>query len=756
MSARRVRRLIVAGPLLLAAAGGCAGAADDPVRAAAAPANPAGMLYRVGLDVGHHLVLASDKPFQLADPSKPERVWKDAYTGELTLVADGGPEGEPASVFRIQVGAFATEQAAEQERAALEKSFGAPGVVRFVPDRGSWRVRLGAAPDRAALAPLLAKLRDAGRKGIWIAEEPAAAAAGVSIRLIDAAWDSRATGATRLLATPAPGSLLKLQGKAYRGAIEIRVDGSGRLRAIDWVELESYLRGVVPAELGPEIWPQLAALKAQAVAARTYALANVGQFEEDGYDVCATPRCQAYGGTAAEHPLSDRAVSETRGEIAAWEGRAIDALYTATCGGHTEDAKEIFPEQAAPYLVGVPCRAEDEALARTRGVVRGAAPRPVTTELGDDVTREAALLSVAGVFGPVPAERLAKELARAPSAATLRDWTRGLARAARRPEPTGTPIEPATLGRAALALARDLGWDERARVLLSDADLDAVLRDPAAAKLPAEERRALTYLVGQGAFRPTREGRWPLDHAPTGATLAAALARIGEAYDALDLDEGTVARVGAQTLELVGGRGGTASLPLAASPFLFTAAGTRTYAVSTLQLWPGDKVRYRLDAQGRIALLELRPPAKGIADDRTAAVYAWEVRKTARELEEAIDKRLSIGTLTDLRVARRGVSGRIVELEVVGTTGSATVKGFDVRNLLDLRESLTVIELQRDPSGRITGAVFSGKGWGHGVGLCQVGAYGMAVRGADYKEILAHYYPGTSVIAASAAVAGAP
>jgi stage II sporulation protein D len=200
-------------------------------------------------------------------------------------------------------------------------------------------------------------------------------------------------------------------------------------------------------------------------------------------------------------------------------------------------------------------------------------------------------------------------------------------------------------------------------------------------------------------------------------------------------------------------------LPLAPSSRLFTAAGSKTFPVAELQLWPGDRVRYHLDPQGRIDLLELRPPAKGLSDDRSAAVYAWEVRKTGAELKEAVDKRVSIGALTDLRVLRRGSSGRIVELEVVGSAGSTVVKGFDVRNLLDLRESLTVIELQRDASGRIASAVFAGKGWGHGVGLCQVGAYGMAMRGSDYKEILAHYYSGIVLaqsVAGAAPVPGTP
>jgi stage II sporulation protein D len=727
--------------------------ADDAVRKAAAAVNPPGRLFRVGLDVGHRLMLASDRPYRIVDPVGGQAVWKDAFTGELALIAQGGPEADPLSIYRIQVAAFASSAAADEEKTKLEGSLHVPVVVRYLPDRGSWRVRVGESKTRSGLLPLMATLRDAGRKGMWIAEEPQAAAPGVAIRLVDAAWDTQATTLTRVVALPQAGALLSLQGKTYRGAVEFRVDPSGRLRAIDWVELETYLRGVVPSEMGPEIWPQLEALKAQAVAARTYALANTAQFDEDGYDICATPRCQAYGGAAAEHPLSDRAVSLTKGEIATWEGKPIDALYTATCGGHTEDAKEIFPEQAAPYLIGVPCRAEEQALARTRRVLTGAAPIAVATESGEDVTRDAAILDAVGVFAARNASRVAKDLQKPIDAATLRAWTTAVAKLAGRPAPAGPPIEPSTLSKAALALTRDLGWTERAQVLLTDTDLDAVLREPKAAALPADERRALTYLVQAGVFRPGRDGKWPLDRAPSGATIVAALARIGDAYKIFDLDEATVLTTDGHGLIVVRGQG-SATLPLISSPRLFTAAGPRTFPVGELQLWPGDRVRYHLDPERRIDLLELRPPPKGLSDDRSAAVYAWEVRKTGAELQESVDKRVPVGRLTDLRVLRRGASGRIVELEVVGSGGSSVVKGFDVRNLLDLRESLTVIELQRDGSGNITSAVFAGKGWGHGVGLCQVGAYGMAMRGSDYKEILSHYYPGTSLRAAGADAAG--
>ena len=94
---------------------------------------------------------------------------------------------------------------------------------------------------------------------------------------------------------------------------------------------------------------------------------------------------------------------------------------------------------------------------------------------------------------------------------------------------------------------------------------------------------------------------------------------------------------------------------------------------------------------------------------------------------------------------KRGVSGRVIELRVEGSRSTTTVSGFDVRRLLGLRESLMVLEVQRDAAGKIEAVVFAGKGWGHGVGLCQVGAYGMAVRGASYEEILGHYYSGAAL-----------
>jgi stage II sporulation protein D len=211
-----------------------------------------------------------------------------------------------------------------------------------------------------------------------------------------------------------------------------------------------------------------------------------------------------------------------------------------------------------------------------------------------------------------------------------------------------------------------------------------------------------------------------------------------------------VSGVGKSSLRLVRGKG-ESRRPLGPGLRLFGRASGRPVPLRELELWPNDRVRYRLDAAGRIDYLELDAPVKGVSDDRSARLYSWEARKTRRQLEATVNRRVSVGRLRDLRVVERGVSGRVVALEVVGTKGSTVVRGFDVRRLLDLREILTVIELQRDPAGEIVAAVFAGKGWGHGVGLCQVGAYGMALRGAGYRDILSHYYRGTEVKRAATA-----
>jgi stage II sporulation protein D len=290
-------------------------------------------------------------------------------------------------------------------------------------------------------------------------------------------------------------------------------------------------------------------------------------------------------------------------------------------------------------------------------------------------------------------------------------------------------------------------------VLLAREDLDPLLRDPEAASLPERERRALAYLASLGALRPFADGGFHPSEPPTAARLAPVLVRIGDAYDAFDLRDAVVAGGGNGRIHLAQGRGDL-TLPVSRGAALFALKGGRAVPAPRLDLWPGDRVRFRTGKDGAVDFLEMKGPVKGASDDRLASVYSWEVRRTREELEETIDKKLAIGRLKRIEVARRGASGRIVDLGLVGTEGTARVRGFDIRTLLDLRENLVVVEPQRDRLGDIEAVVFAGKGWGHGVGLCQVGAYGMALRGSGYREILSHYYRGAKL--ERIAVPGAP
>src|SRR6185295_902327 len=157
------------------------------------------------------------------------------------------------------------------------------------------------------------------------------------------------------LVMPVKAETVVIDQKPYRTAARLFINTRGMLNAINELGLEDYLRGVVPAEMGPRIYDELEALKAQAIAARTYAVRNLGQYAAEGYDICPGPACQAYKGFSGEEELTDRAVKETAGLILTFDGRPIDALYTATCGGETSDVARMFPGRDEPYLKRTRC-----------------------------------------------------------------------------------------------------------------------------------------------------------------------------------------------------------------------------------------------------------------------------------------------------------------------------------------------------------------------------------------------------------------
>ncbi len=316
--------------------------------------------------------------------------------------------------------------------------------------------------------------------------------------------------------------------RTYKGVVEIRVGNDARLFAISEIPIDQYLRGVVPAEM-PSAYP-LEALKAQAVSARSEVLAKIGtKHLNDPFDFCANVHCQVYSGITNEAESTNEAVSATKGEVIYYDDHVCSAVYSAVCGGHTEDKHNVWNPPEEPYLVGK--------------------------------------------------------------------------------------------------------WDSKA----------------------AKKNLPKLDLTQEKDVR-----KW-IDERP-------------DVFCSLNQD----------------------NLPT-------ILAYSRKY-------------------------------------------FRWEVVYSRRELEEIIKKRTGedIGTLYDIVPLERGVSGRLMEIEILGSRKNLRIqKELNIRRALSptyLRSACFVIDVEVDQIGTPMAFTFRGAGWGHGVGMCQIGAAVMALEGYKYTEILNHYY----------------
>jgi stage II sporulation protein D len=650
-----------------------------------------------------------------------------------TFVARAAPGGTPSSrPFAVQVGSFADEPGARAVAAKAEVTASLPSSVKPSAEGTRYTARIGQFPSRDEAQRMATRLHREGFPGSFVVQEPAAGPRG-GIRLVETG--DELAGAT--LVPAAEAERLAVDANAYRGAIEVRPADGGGLTVVNVVGLQDYLKGVVPNELSPQLFPEVEALKAQAVAARTYALRNRGQFTAQGYDLCATATCQVYRGVSSEHPLSSQAVDDTRGQVATYKGELINALYTSTCGGHTEDGANIFDE-GAPYLTGVACEPERGSWAEVRTSVP---PRA----LGDDpdLTRSVALLAALGVLEPRGYE--ISFLRSIPTDSEIRGWSvRVTAALRRRGCPGGPSGSLARRGTFFEHLVGALCWEERAARLLSPGDEAYLLRvEDRAAFVGSVERHAAALLVSEGALSPFPDNTLRPAVAITRAQAFVLMARALEKAGPPALVSATFEGQGPDGFAVTVGQE-KRSHPLDPAVRLYRNLDGATAAASEIDLSPRDAVKFVLH-EGRIAYLEVAQTRHGVASDRDSRYYRWEVRLTPEDVGRGVARYGRVGTVHDLEPRKIGVSGRVVELLVRGSEGDLLLRGLRVRWGLGLRENLFVIERDRDPKGAVAGFVFSGKGWGHGVGLCQVGAFGMARTGATFDQILKHYYSGIAL-----------
>ncbi|HPO04121.1 MAG TPA: SpoIID/LytB domain-containing protein [Bacillota bacterium] len=148
----------------------------------------------------------------------------------------------------------------------------------------------------------------------------------------------------------AEGQLISLNGQKYRGGILLKTDSGNKLTVINYLTMEEYLYGVIPGEMHHD--NPLEALKAQAVAARTFAIINKDKHESMGFNLCASTCCQVYRGFESEKPSTNKAVSETRGMMIYYQNEPAAAFYSKNSGGHTQNSEDVW-STASPHLRGI-------------------------------------------------------------------------------------------------------------------------------------------------------------------------------------------------------------------------------------------------------------------------------------------------------------------------------------------------------------------------------------------------------------------
>lgn len=709
--------------------------------------------------------------------------------GELVIETSWvlvSPETGPAEpVFAL--GSFPTEAAAAEAAEAFRERGGPDARVRRNPEDGRYLpVPTEIPPEYPREIPSSSpanpeagaadRLRAAGFPGAG--EYPLAAATGDALVLRPVGGAPiRIPGGVPLEVTPPAAGFLEWEGRPYRGAFTVFRRGAG-VTVVNRLPLEDYLLGVVPRELPPDLFPESEALKAQALAARTYALRPRDAYRERGYDLCSGPACQVYGGAAAERPLSTRAVRETAGEAIYHDGALIDALYTAACGGHTENAENIFTNPT-PYLVGRACVREAGG---ARLEAAGAAPLAAAVARAAGALPEEWLRS--GDSGADGFQALAAPATPAEARSVLTAAADFLGIPTCPPTASAPPSPTLTLA-AFGELARDLRCRPPDRAA---APSGASPFGPT----PEEPAPALRALLDEGLLDPGDRGLAP-DRPVTRREVLAAAAALLERERPL-FRRGQIRRAGNGVLLVEedspsGALRGTSAgqkrrfrLTPAADALLYREtrpiripgrpdAAPRLAPVPSLTARLGDFVRFHAapaeplsggsggndapdpafpDTASPDAAPEIRFGILILEDlggtwDRFSRQRSWLVPKDAGTLAEAAARQEPIGDLLALEPLEYGVSGRIVRLRLVGSEGSLEVRGLGVRRVLGLSDNLFFAEPRRAPDGRLRGFWFTGRGWGHGLGLCQAGAYGMAAAGADYRQILAHYYPGTEI-----------
>lgn len=625
--------------------------------------------------------------------------------------------------WAVRVATLPTREAAETEAIRVRGMTSAP--VEILEDAAAqWRVIVGDFETSAAGGSTRDELLRAGiRPPIYVVRRPSVEPVRRELVLTDDEGNRHTLAGESILVVPATRETMAIAGKPYRGGARLFINDRGLLNVINVVNLEDYLRGVVPGELGPRTYDELEAQKAQAIAARTYAVRRLGDFAAEGYDICPTAACQVYAGFSIEEPLSSQAIDATTGLVMTWNGQPIDALFTSTCGGATSDVSTMFPGRDDPYLKRARCVELDlETLAgRRQGEIVGEREASATI-----------FAALAGLSDSSAALSAREVIAAVEATNALIGFT---------PAATVAPPRSATRGEVLDYLSRMWTLSATGRVLTLPEDRTyffgaGAADDPRAA--------AQSFLIKYGVTPAQAADDADLGDPMPRTELYALLLSWAEEVGAVSDVQGRVTAIDGSTLQ-VKLTSGTREVRVPPGIPVFRRFHEQYREEAAVPVLVSDRARVISNRAGSPVALVIEANYDGASFDRTSGFANWTRSYRAPQLVEFIAKRVPIRELRGLRPLETDASDRVARMEVQGEDGRAFVlEGIQVRFALELPDNLFVFVKTRDSDG-VDRYTFFGKGWGHGTGMCQIGAYGMAFRGETAEEILKHYYTGIEI-----------
>ncbi len=660
----------------------------------------------------------------------------DRRDGGYILSADGktwalkrgftvtAPLAGSAVRYAVQIAAISDPDSANALTTKVESETGLKAIQIF-DARGLYRILVGDFAESSQAEPLRGQLMQRGyEKTMTIVPRPSTATFERVHSITDDEGITSTLRGDAVMIQPASGETIAIDKQLYRGAAVLFLNSRGMFNVVNELNLEDYTRGVVPAEMGPRVYDEVEAIKAQALAARTYAVKRLREYRAEGYDICATPACQVYKGFSAEDDMSNQAVKETAGMIITYGGEPIDALFTSTCGGDTSDVGTMFPGRSEPYLKAAHC-VELDLLS-----IAGREDSGLLTEMQFD----------ARLFSQIAGDAVSKNTIQW----TSREAMAAIASATRI---AGMTSAPATLPSARRAdvlryLAAVWKLGDAANTLILPEDRRYFFPQP---RQGNEDAYAIAaFLVKFRVLPGQYVDKIDLNAAMPREELHALLLGWLRKMDIVQETTGKIASLSGREIALKA-EGKITRYSLPAGSAIYRRLNDRLQEYRTAPVLIGDRLNL-IRIRDRIIGGVIQANYDGAAFDRTSSFSSWVRSFRADELVTSINKRNPITTLEGIRPLVIDPSRRIAEMEVTAEGGRTFIlKGLPVRWSLNVPDNLFVYQKSVDPDG-MDRYTFFGKGWGHGIGMCQVGAYGMAFRGWKADRIIKHYYKGVEIV----------